>query len=385
MLELCKYHDVYLICLVREADKYLVHNISVAEIDLEIHCKKVFFIPHTISNLSKLFFIGKSVFSKIPYSVSIYRSKDLGKKVLKLISDENVSLIHSDTLGMIEPILDRINTMKVLNHHDIESHKMYRRYVNEENLAKRLFFWNENRRLEKYEKRYCKRYDRNIVVSEIDYGRLNDILGPSSENTVIVENGVDCDYFAFHPRLNSENELIFTGALDYYPNDKSMLFFCSDVWPILKEKYPALTFSIIGKNPSKSLLSLVKTSQDIKMLGYVEDVRPHIKRAKVFVCPIMEGGGTRIKILDAFSQGIPVVSTQVGAEGLEAVDGRHLMIADTPFGFVEKISDLLDNETLSSDISRHAREFVEEKYSYKHLGKKLAKEYEKLVENKPNL
>ena len=384
LLELCKHHDIYLICLFREADKSLVKNLDLAEIDLKKHCKNVFFVPHKISNISKIYFILKSIFAKFPYSVSIYCSKYLKNDVLRFISDENIDLIHSDTLGMIEPILDRISAIKVLNHHDIESHKMYRRYKNEENLAKRLFFWNENKCLEKYEKKYYKKYDMNIVVSEMDYKRLNEIMGKWNIHAIIVENGVDCDYFAFHARKNCHEELIFTGALDYYPNDKSMLFFCSDVWPILKKKYPKLKFSIIGKNPSKSLMSLVKSSRDIKMLGYVDDVRPHIKRAKVFVCPIKEGGGTRIKILDAFSQGVPVVSTYIGAEGLDAVNGKHLLIADTPSEFVERISDLLDNDVLSEKISRDARKFVEEKYSYKYLGKKLAKEYENLLENKLN-
>ncbi len=139
--------------------------------------------------------------------------------------------------------------------------------------------------------------------------------------------------------------------------------------------------TIIGKNPPVQLQSLGKDNDDINILGYVEDIRPHMERAKVFICPIMEGGGTRIKILDAFAQGIPVVSTIVGAEGLDLEKGKHILLADTVTEFVGGVSELLENDELSKNMSLCAREFVEENYSYNIIGKKMAMVYNELVES----
>ncbi len=376
--ELSKYHDIHLICFYRNNDKIFVPDIKLAEKDLKNYCKNVYIIPHELSNKQKAFRLLKSVVSRTPYSAYIYRSRQLLKKSWKLIADKSIDLIHSDTIGMIEPIIDKISIKKVLTHHDIESHKMYRRYENEENIFKRIYFLQEYMALRRYEKKYCVIYDSNIAVSEIDKNRLQDIDERIKVN--VIQNGVDCEYFKYYPRNEMSRELIFTGALDYYPNAKAMLYFYGKMWPILKNKYPELRLTIIGKNPPAQLRSLGEDGNGINILGYVEDIRPHMKRAKVFICPIMEGGGTRIKILDAFSQGIPVVSTIVGAEGLDLQKGKHILLADTVTEFVDRVSDLLENEELSKSMSLCAREFVEQNYSYNIIGKKMATVYNEMVE-----
>jgi glycosyltransferase involved in cell wall biosynthesis len=375
---LSKYHDIHLVCFYRNNDKIFVPDIKLAERDLKNYCKNVYIIPNELSNTQKAFHLLKSVVTRTPYSVYIYRSRRLLKESWKLISDKSIDLIHSDTIGMIEPILNRINIIKVLTHHDVESHKMHRRYENEENPLKRIFFLQEYMALRRYEKKYCVIYDSNIAVSDMDKNRLQEIDERIKVN--VIQNGVDCEYFKYYPRDEMSRELIFTGALDYYPNAKAMLYFCGKMWPILKSKYTELKLTIIGKNPPAQLQSFGRDGNDINILGYVEDIRPHMMRAKVFICPIMEGGGTRIKILDAFSQGIPVVSTIVGAEGLDLQKGKHILLADTVTEFVDGVSDLLENEELSKSMSLCARKFVEENYSYNIIGKKMATVYNEMVE-----
>ncbi len=125
---------------------------------------------------------------------------------------------------MIEPLLDKIIKIKVLTHHDVESHKMHRRYENEENVLKRMFFLQEYLAIRRYEKKYCLKYDSNIAVSDMDKNRLKEI--DERINVIVVQNGVDCEYFKYHPRDEMSKELIFTGALDYYPNAKAMMHFC---------------------------------------------------------------------------------------------------------------------------------------------------------------
>jgi len=376
---LIKYHDVHLICYYRNIDKNFVQDIKLAERDLKKYCKNVYIIPHELGSIKKAFLLLKSIITRTPYSAYIYRSRQLLKQSLELISDKSIDLVHSDTIGMIEPILDKIGVIKVLTHHDVESHKMYRRYENEENVLRRIFYLQEHTSIKKYEKKYCRKFDLNIAVSDMDKGRLEEI--DEGINVGVIQNGVDCEYFKYSPRNAMSRELIFTGALDYYPNAKAMLYFFGKIWPILKSKYPELKVTIIGKHPPAQLHSFGRDCNDINILGYVDDIRPHVQRAKVFICPILEGGGTRIKILDAFSQGIPVVSTIVGAEGLDLENGKHILLADTIAEFVDRVSDLLENDELSKRMSLFARKFVEENYSYNIIGKKMATVYNGMVKN----
>ena len=374
---ICNQHEVILVCLYRDVDKYLVPDLRVAEKDLKNYCKKVIFIPHNLTIIKKFILLFKSFITNIPYSVYIYKSRSFNKDIYKLISNTVIDLIHTDTIGLFEALLGNNMAINVLNHHDIESHKLYRRYSNEKNVFKRLFFLHEYRCMYKYEQYYCNNYHLNIVVSEMDRDRLKMIS--KNINIKVIENGVDSEYFAYHSRDCNSKELIFTGAMDYYPNTNAMLYFCNQIWPKLKERFADLKLIIIGKNPPIQIISLINKIKDIELLGYVEDIRPYIKRAKVFICPIMEGGGTRIKILDAFSQGIPVVSTEIGAEGLHLENGKHIFLANTAAEFVEKVSELIENNELSRKISINARKLIEENYSYKYIGEKLAKAYEETL------
>jgi len=371
--------EVILICLVREYDRQLAPSIEVAYKDLKNYCTEVYFIQHKVKASHKIKFLFKNVLTGTPYSVFLYRSKELLAVVKSILSNNKIDLIHADTIGLIEQSIKEIESVKVLNHHDIESHKMSRRTKTETNILKKLFYYYESYCIKKYEKRYCKEYDLNIVVSEVDKSRLQEI--EQDIKIEVVANGVDCDYFQFSSRENSNEELIFTGTLDYYPNSHAIIYFFSDVWPFLKKKYPDMKLTIIGKNPPITVVDLVNKYKDVTLCGYVPDVRPYIKNASIYICPIQDGGGTRLKILDALAQGIPVVSTEMGAEGLHLDDGIHLLIGNTPDEFLEKISILIDNPALSKTISTNGRMFVEKNYSYSVIGEKFTSIYKALIES----
>ena len=371
--ELSKAHEVDLVCLVRDVDQKLVPDLSVPEQDLKKYCTGVHFIPHGISRIRKIGFLLRSLFQGVPYSVQLYRSEGLVRLVQNLLTNEPFDVVHADTIGLIDHVVGRHAVGTSLAHHDVESHKMYRRYENENHPIKKWFFYIEYRNLLRYEKNHCHEYGLNIVVSELDRERLLD-MDPGAR-AVVIENGVDCEYFSYFPRGAHSEGLVFTGALDYYPNSNAMLYFSGEIWPVLKEEYPHLTLTIIGKSPSVKLRSSLASCNGVQILGYVKDIRPHMRTAKIFICPIREGGGTRIKILDAFAQGIPVVSTKIGAEGLDVVHGEHLLIADSPPDFVQAIKTLLEDDALTDRIGRNARAYVEKHYSFTHIGEKLSHAY----------
>ncbi|MFZ3137578.1 MAG: glycosyltransferase family 4 protein [Thermodesulfovibrionales bacterium] len=386
LLELSKRHEVYLVSFYRDVDLLLKSDLQYAQNNLEEYCKKVFFIHCDFHNkIKKISDAAKSLMTDLPYSVRLYQSEDLGDKILDFISTYDIDLIHSDTIGLTENVLNRINSkiVKVLNHHNIESDMMMRRMSNEHNFLKRFFLRNECLKLQNYEKQFCPRYDMNLVVSDIDKQRLNEITG--KVETTTIENGVNCEYFAHYPRSDENDGLIFTGSLDWYPNADAMIFFCEQVWPHLKKYYPNISLTILGKNPSGHLRRIVSNDNNIHLIGHVQDVRPYVRKARIFVCPIRDGGGTRLKILDALSQGIPIVSTEIGCEGINLKHGEHVLFANTPEDFLKNISALLSDLTLANKLSEHGRRFVEEHYSFDLIGSRLSSLYENLISGRKSL
>lgn len=373
--ELSQRHEVYLVSYFRAKNLELCSDIEIARRDLETCCKQVILIPHPFdeTRFRKYFLLFKSLVLHLPYSSEIYYSKKLSQTVLSVVRDFHIDIVHSDTIGLIDQVLDKLPCHKTLNHHNIESDMMYRRSEKERNLLKKLFFFIEARKIKSYERKYCPRYGLNLLVSELDEERLLKIT--KDLKTGVVENGVDCEYYQYSWQGIRNQELVFVGALDWYPNGDAMIFFCGGIWPALKKVFPELKMTIIGKNPPNKLLDLIDSQKDIELKGFVEDVRPFVKKARGFICPIRDGGGTRLKLLDAFAQGIPVVSTKIGAEGLDAEDGKHILIADTEEAFIKQIERTLFDDDLCMQLSLNGRRFVEERYSYGVIGEKLSRLY----------
>jgi glycosyltransferase involved in cell wall biosynthesis len=154
--------------------------------------------------------------------------------------------------------------------------------------------------------------------------------------------------------------LIFTGTLSYFANLEGIRWFLSEVYPIVQSQLPAVKLIITGKNDGVSL----PTADNVTLTGFVEDVRPLIASARVSLAPLLVGGGTRLKILEAMALGTPVVATTKGAEGLRAVDGEHLLIADTPAQFADAVIRLLQNGKISQKLADNSCRLVRQQYDW---------------------
>ncbi|MBE0558943.1 MAG: glycosyltransferase, partial [Proteobacteria bacterium] len=278
-------------------------------------------------------------------------------------------LIHFDTISMAEYLKNFGKIPKIMNHHGVESFMIKRRADNDSNILNKLYLKMEGWKLEKYERKYCPEFNLNLTVSELDKKLLEEIT--NYKNFEVIENGVDIDYFSpVFENVNKKN-LIFAGRLDQYSNRESILYFIENIWPPIKRKYPDMRFTIIGNNPPAKLIELAKGDSNIDLLGYVKDVRPYFAKASISVCPIRDGGGTRIKILDALAMGMPIVSTSIGCEGIDVLPGNDVLIADTPEEFEEKVDRIISDPEAGKKLSGRARVTAEEKYSWKALGEKL--------------
>ena len=368
-------NEIYLIAL---RNKEMTHpdcDLNTAEKELKKICREVIFVDIS-SNNSKLGFYAaalKSLFTTDPMSVNIFKSREMHYAIKKLSRKVRFQLVHFDTISMAEYIDDFENVPKMMNHHGVESFMIRRRAENDSNIMNKLYLMLEGYKLEKYEIKYCPQFKVNLTVSDLDKKMLERIT--KVNNFEVIENGVDVDYFhAVFENVKNKN-IIFAGRLDQYSNRESLLHFMESVWPLLKNKYPDLRFTIIGNNPPSKLVEMARGDENIDLLGYVKDVRPHFAKAAISVCPIRDGGGTRIKILDALAMGMPIVSTTIGCEGIEIHPETDILIADTPGEFVEKVDRIFTDPDAGRKLSENARRTAEEKYSWKALGVKLNEIY----------
>jgi glycosyltransferase involved in cell wall biosynthesis len=168
--------------------------------------------------------------------------------------------------------------------------------------------------------------------------------------------------------------------MGYVPNYDAMLYFIEEIFPIIQQKRPSVRLRIVGKNPPEILKK--KRNQHIEITGFVSDVRPYIQQSDLYVVPLRMGGGTRLKILQAMAMKIPIISTTIGAEGLEAVDGDHLLLRDDPQSFAEATLELMDHSTLKKQLAESAYQFVREEYDWKTIGGRIDAAFHYLMQQK---
>jgi glycosyltransferase involved in cell wall biosynthesis len=220
-------------------------------------------------------------------------------------------------------------------------------------------------RLRGYERRACETADRVVAVSETDAGVLRGLV-PDLEPAV-VPNGVDMalctQEVAPLDEGPGERDLVFTAKMDFRPNVDAVQWFAGEILPLIVEKSPETRFWVVGKDPHPRLVPLAEDPA-IVMTGWVDDVRPYIAAAGIYVVPLRMGGGTRLKVLEAMAMGKAIVSTTVGAEGFDVASERELVLADTPEAFAAAVLDLLDEGARREEMGRIAREFAAAGYDW---------------------
>jgi polysaccharide biosynthesis protein PslH len=295
----------------------------------------------------------------------------------RLLNANPDALLHFDSIDLALYAEPAKNFHKVLNHHNCESAMAYRQAVNETNPIRRIYLQQQAAKLAAEERRLCAEFDVNTVVSDQD-GELLRAIQPQATYQV-VENGVDTEYFQPPNSEPEEHTAIFTGLLGWGPNVSAIEFMVHKVWPTVKSQIPDARLYLAGRNPPQHVRAFGEKDPSIAVIPDPEDMRPWLARASVSVCPILEGGGTRLKILDALAMGKPVVSTSIGCEGLRVTKGEHILVADTPEEFAAGIVQLFDNQKLRRRIGAAGRSLVEREYSWERIGAQLERAYRSAV------
>ncbi len=226
--------------------------------------------------------------------------------------------------------------------------------------------WAKHRR---YLRRLIARFDACTVVSEVEKRWLVEI-GINPDHIALVPNGVDLGWYSEVEPIPQPDTLIFNGALTYFANYQAMAYFLEQIYPLIRAGHPQVRLAITGRTEGVALAGL-RADESVTFTGYVPDIRPLVAGSSVCIVPLLEGGGTRLKILEAMALGTPVVATSKGAEGLGATPGEHILIADDPAEFARHTLALLRDAQWRARLAAQARAFVQARYDWEPIGRQF--------------
>ena len=306
----------------------------------------------------------------LPYAVAKYRSAAYKVQVQSLLRENRFDLLVCDFLVPAVNLPKALPCPAVIFTHNVESEIWRRHAETKATVAARWLYRMQHKRMLRFEEETLMRFDGILAVSDADretFVRLYPSV--STKPTWVVRTGVDTEYFVPSRTEPSEPRLVFTGSMDWLPNEDAMTYFCHDVLPLIQQQEPRVRLSIVGRAPTPAVRALASNVVDVT--GTVDDVRPHMEKASVYIVPLRIGGGTRLKIFEAMSMGKAVVSTTIGAEGLPIVDGTHAIVADEPRAFASAVLSLLRDRARRKALEHAARSLVVEHYDWSAVAGEL--------------
>lgn len=308
--------------------------------------------------------LAKNVASPLPYVIEKYRQPQMRDWIARKDAEGAFDVIVCDFLSPSANVPERLRAATVLFEHNVETILWERTYKNEKNPARKAYFYAQYLKMKAYEQRLCHRYQAVAAVSTNDADAIRDMFRVS--DVYPVPTGVDVDFFS--PRAPSPSreraDLVFTGSMDWMPNEDAILYFAEQILPRIAASLPEVKVTVVGRNPTPTLVELASREPRITLTGRVDDVRPFVDRSAVYIVPIRVGGGTRIKIYEAMGMGRAVVSTTIGAEGLPLKDGEEIVLADEPDRFADEVVRLVKDDAARAKIEAAARKAVVERFGW---------------------
>lgn len=331
---------------------------------------EVFPLPQRHSRLRFVSDHLRSVAHHRVFTTYVYQSRAFHRRLAELLASTKFDLVHVDSLDLARYLPACGDLPVVAVHHDIESTVLRHRADIEPRTVPRAYLRYQSRRMAEVERHWCPRIALNVTMSERDRDRLASLV-PGSR-IAVVPNGVDTN--EFQPDSIRGIGVAYVGGTSPFPNRDALEFFAEDVLPHLRASAPLVPVRWIGR-ASPDQQRGFGARYGIELTGYVEDVRPLLRDAACHIVPLRVGGGTRLKILTSWAMGKPVVSTSVGCDGLDAVDGENILIRDDPAAFAAAVARVLDDAALGRRLGERGRETVERRYGWNVIGDQMNDAY----------
>lgn len=312
-----------------------------------------------------------------PYSAYSHFRRGYRRLVTQLIAERHPDLVHCEWTPYAL-YADNLRVPVCVAAHNVEFAIWQRMADADGRLFHKSFNLVQSGLMRRFESRIYKTFPFATTVSEGDAAVIRKL---GCRHVVVVPNGVDTEAYSPLPEdLEQPGTLVFTGSLDWRPNQDAIRWFITEVHPLLRRLGP-YRFCVVGRAPPRWLLDRSAIPSEIEVVGTVDDVRPWIARAAVYVVPLRVGGGSRLKILEALAMRRAVVSTSIGAEGLEIVPNEHFIAAEEPPAFASAIRRLLDDPARRASLGRAGRAKIEELYPWDAIAARQAELWHRLVSN----
>ena len=365
-------HEVTLVCF---ADASEFSRLPEELADL---CARVHFVPAPFEQPALVECWNRlwGLASAMPFGARRLRSDEMGDAVQRTLSTGEFDAIICDDVYMLANIRRPINIPIFLNKHDI-THEIMGRFLDYEgNPLKRLYGRAEYAKVRQLEIEACTDCEAVLACSERDGQEIRKLC--PTARTYILPNVVNV--WSYKPSYDDDGRTaLYVGAMDWFPNCDAVDFFSKEILPTLRQTVASVHFTVAGRNPSQKMLERYRGIPDVTFTGSVAEMQPVIAEAAVCVVPLRIGSGTRLKILEAAAMGKAIVSTRLGAEGLEFVPGEEIVLADEPAEFAAAIANLLRDQSRRVALGRAARRRVEGHYDLSTLGAAVRAAFEELV------
>ena len=299
------------------------------------------------------------LFSKIPYNAERFISKKYSEKIEEILKASKFDIVQLEGLYLvpyIKTIRQNSDALISLRTHNIE-HEIWERIVlNERNILKKCYLKILARRIRKLETESLNVYDLLIPITKRDAEKLNS-LG-NNKPCYVCPAGYDPEKIKPGNREVNYRSLFFLGSLDWYPNQEGLVWFIDNVWQRINKKYPDVEFFVAGRNSPKWLTKKITGYKNIRFLGEVEDAFEFMINKGIFIIPLFSGSGMRVKIIEGMALGKVIVTTAIGAEGIDIKHGHDILIAASEQDFEKEIENILENKTFFTKIGENAKKFV---------------------------
>jgi glycosyltransferase involved in cell wall biosynthesis len=309
--------------------------------------------------------VAGSFFSPLPLSVSRWVTPAMRRQIRQIRAAHKFDSVVCDFL-VPAPNLDSLKGC-VLFQHNVETMIWRRLMEHAADPLRSAYFRLQAARMFRLEKKACLEATHVIAVSDSDARTMRDMFGVREISSV--PTGVDIDYFRRPEGTPVASDLVFLGSMDWMPNVDGVQYFVREVLPLIRRKRPDCTLTVVGRVPPPEILALAQSDNRIRVTGTVPDVRPYLWGSRVSIVPLRSGGGTRLKIYESMAGGVPVVSTTVGAEGLDVTHPCNIRLADTAESFAAECMQLLDDATVRSSMTDTALRLVTSRFSWDRIAR----------------
>jgi glycosyltransferase involved in cell wall biosynthesis len=348
------------------------------------YCHELVCIPHRHRDKFTPGFyadLTMNLFSRYPYAVKKYESPEMRREVEERVNAGAVDVVVCDFLAPALNVPANLECGTVLFQHNVEAMIWKRHCEVQRNPLKKAYLRGQWVKMRDLEEQACHRFDQVIAVSAEDREQMKQDYRVDSVSDV--PTGVDTEFFRpSGEEIVNPHGLVFTGSMDWLPNEDGIRYFVDEILPLIKQRIPDVTLTVVGRNPYPSLVELSKSNDSIVVTGRVDDVRPFMERAAVYIVPLRVGGGTRLKIFEAMAMERAIVSTTIGAEGLPIKHGEELIVEDTPEGFANSVVRLFQDQDLARQLGERAANKVRSTFGWGPVAERFAELCETTL-NKP--